>query len=155
MERRTFLTRIVQIFSAAIAGLISLPAFRFLSSDSFSEQSAWTSILKLNENVLSEDVTQLTYTKVLRDGWMTNVVQDTVFVRKRSDGTFLVMDPHCTHLGCNVSWNADAKRFDCPCHGGKYDAEGRRIAGPPPRPLDRYETKVEGNELKIRDLKKV
>ena len=45
------------------------------------------------------------------------------------------------HLGCPVQANATG--FACPCHGGQYDTEGRRIAGPPVRPLNRYETTVD------------
>ncbi len=32
-----------------------------------------------------------------------------------------------------------AQSFGCPCHGGLYDAEGNRRAGPPVRSLDRYD----------------
>ena len=36
--------------------------------------------------------------------------------------------------------------FGCPCHGGAYDIEGNRVAGPPVRALDRYEYSiVDGN----------
>jgi len=30
----------------------------------------------------------------------------------------------------------------CPCHGGVYDFRGLRVAGPPPRPLDRFATRI-------------
>jgi nitrite reductase/ring-hydroxylating ferredoxin subunit len=39
--------------------------------------------------------------------------------------------------------------FGCPCHGGNYDSEGKRIAGPPIRPLNRFEYKVEEGNLYI------
>ncbi len=47
------------------------------------------------------------------------------------------LDTTCTHLGCGVSWSAERKVFLCPCHGGVYAADGRVLAGPPPRPLAR------------------
>ena len=37
--------------------------------------------------------------------------------------------------------------FGCPCHGGQYDTEGNRIAGPPVRSLDRYEFEIKGGHL--------
>jgi len=37
--------------------------------------------------------------------------------------------------------------FSCPCHGGAYDTEGNRTAGPPVRALDRFEFKIEGGRL--------
>mgnify|MGYP003701362133 CR=1 FL=1 len=43
-------------------------------------------------------------------------------------------------FGCPVQ--AFLTGFSCPCHGGQYDTEGRRIGGPPVRPLNRYETTV-------------
>lgn len=46
----------------------------------------------------------------------------------------------CTHLGCVVFW-ADGE-FECPCHEGYFDLNGRPIAGPPERPLGRIETEV-------------
>lgn len=49
----------------------------------------------------------------------------------------------CTHLGCSVKWDAAASQFQCPCHGGVYDAEGNVVAGPPPTPLTRLEVKIE------------
>lgn len=44
----------------------------------------------------------------------------------------------CTHLGCIYSWNNATNRFECPCHGSKYRLDGRRIASPAPRDLDRF-----------------
>jgi cytochrome b6-f complex iron-sulfur subunit len=54
----------------------------------------------------------------------------------RDEKGFLSLSARCTHLGCMVVWNRDHHMFLCPCHGGKYDAEGRNVEGPPPRPLD-------------------
>ena len=42
----------------------------------------------------------------------------------------------CMHLGCPVELKGTS--FACPCHGGQYDSEGRRTAGPPVRPLNRH-----------------
>ncbi len=48
----------------------------------------------------------------------------------------------CPHLGCRVRWEPQNTRFFCPCHNGVFDAEGKVVSGPPPRPLDRYEVEV-------------
>ncbi len=46
---------------------------------------------------------------------------------------FYAISSVCTHLGCNVRYVGDG--FACPCHGSRYDANGRVIHGPAPQPL--------------------
>ena len=53
----------------------------------------------------------------------------------REDAGFHVISAVCTHLGCTVQWKADERRFDCPCHGSRFHADGSVIGGPAPRPL--------------------
>jgi quinol---cytochrome c reductase iron-sulfur subunit, bacillus type len=80
---------------------------------------------------------------------MTRSVEDYVWIRKKADGTLMIFEPHCTHLGCAYAWNQSNRDFECPCHGGKFDENGNRIAGPPPRPLDRYQVKIVNGEIQI------
>lgn len=44
----------------------------------------------------------------------------------------------CTHLGCLYAWVNNNGRFECPCHGSKYELDGTWIEGPAPRSLDRF-----------------
>ena len=55
---------------------------------------------------------------------------------------YIALSNRCAHLGCPVRWVDAAERFICPCHGGVYDLLGRRVGGPPVRPLDRFYTRV-------------
>ncbi len=48
----------------------------------------------------------------------------------------------CTHLGCLPKWVPTNNRFECPCHGSKFQASGAYIEGPAPRSLDRFITTV-------------
>jgi cytochrome b6-f complex iron-sulfur subunit len=48
----------------------------------------------------------------------------------------------CTHLGCLPKWNPTNHRFECPCHGSKFELNGKYIEGPAPRSLDRFKTKI-------------
>ncbi|MEX1025679.1 MAG: FAD-dependent oxidoreductase [Planctomycetota bacterium] len=45
----------------------------------------------------------------------------------------------CTHLGCHVTWNPAERSWDCPCHGSRFDVEGRILHGPALEPLERVE----------------
>jgi Rieske Fe-S protein len=74
-----------------------------------------------------------------------------VFVRNDGNDAFTAISNTCMHLGCPVRVFGSSG-FGCPCHGGQYDAEGRRIAGPPVRPLNRYATKVEKGNLILGEL---
>ncbi|HET6847501.1 MAG TPA: ubiquinol-cytochrome c reductase iron-sulfur subunit [Gaiellales bacterium] len=64
-----------------------------------------------------------------------------------SDAMFVVFSNRCMHLGCPVVGTGAG--FQCPCHGGAYDTRGVRVAGPPIRPLDRFQWKVDKNQLII------
>jgi Rieske Fe-S protein len=67
------------------------------------------------------------------------------------DAMFVVFSNRCMHVGCPVA--ATGIGFGCPCHGGQYDQLGRRTAGPPIRPLDRFQWELRpgpgGDELWI------
>lgn len=56
----------------------------------------------------------------------------------------------CTDLGCLVSWDTSRQEFVCPCHGGVYDRNGKNIAGPPPRPLDRFDVVKKGEMVYVK-----
>ena len=64
------------------------------------------------------------------------------------DKGIYAMSAICTHLGCTVNWERNDSEYQCPCHGSVYDYEGTNIAGPAPRPLDRFKIKV-GRDKKI------
>lgn len=53
----------------------------------------------------------------------------------------------CTHTGCEVKWNGESREYFCPCHDGIFDADGRVLAGPPPRPLVGYPIRVTETEV--------
>lgn len=150
MQRRKLLEWFVKGSSVLIAGVLSLPVIRFLFvTDASRPKSVWYPLLTLNANV-TEGVTQGRIKKILHDGWLTDIQEQYVWIIKKQDGNYLVLNSHCTHLGCLVSWDDGSRKFRCPCHGGVFDENGNRIAGPPPRPLERYATKIENNTLLIK-----
>jgi menaquinol-cytochrome c reductase iron-sulfur subunit len=68
-------------------------------------------------------------------------------VVKSADNKVTAYWPQCTHLGCAYHWEQDKNEFLCPCHNSLFGVDGKVLGGPAPRPLDRYETKVQGNKL--------
>ncbi len=70
----------------------------------------------------------------------------------RSEGGFYAMSSICTHLGCMVQHQegrSASERFFCPCHGSRFDIEGKVVGGPAPRPLDRLELSIEDGSLVV------
>jgi nitrite reductase/ring-hydroxylating ferredoxin subunit len=51
-------------------------------------------------------------------------------VARDESGVLNVFDAACPHLGCIVHWNSAERSFDCPCHGSRFDMEGRVLNGP-------------------------
>jgi cytochrome b6-f complex iron-sulfur subunit len=70
----------------------------------------------------------------------------------RDEKGFFSLSARCTHLGCMVVWNRDHHMFLCPCHGGKFDVEGRNVEGPPPRPLDPLALRLDDKGFLVVDL---
>ncbi len=70
-------------------------------------------------------------------------------VINRPDKGFVVLSRVCTHLGCLVDYQKDKKRLLCPCHAGSYDLSGGVISGPPPKPLQQFPFRVEGDSIII------
>jgi Rieske Fe-S protein len=51
-------------------------------------------------------------------------------VYRDSAGRVHEMSAACPHLGCVVAWNSDARTWDCPCHGSRFNPRGRCLNGP-------------------------
>ncbi len=72
-----------------------------------------------------------------------------LFVFNSADG-FYAISSVCTHLGCNVKRIGTG--FECPCHGSKFDENGRVISGPAPRPLPWYAISLSPRDELVIDL---
>ena len=66
-----------------------------------------------------------------------------------ADGKLRAFSATCTHLDCTVQYRKDMGMIWCACHNGRYDLNGRNVAGPPPRPLDEYRVIVQNDEVLI------
>ncbi|RLQ95110.1 QcrA and Rieske domain-containing protein [Falsibacillus albus] len=86
-----------------------------------------------------------------KDAWYESDVTQMAWVYKDKEGKVVALSPICKHLGCTVSWKGNPdypNQFACPCHGGRYEKNGKNIPGTPPTaPLDVYPTKVKDGFL--------
>jgi glycine/D-amino acid oxidase-like deaminating enzyme/nitrite reductase/ring-hydroxylating ferredoxin subunit len=57
-----------------------------------------------------------------------------------ADGTLHAVSSRCTHLGCQVVWNAAESTWDCPCHASRFDVDGSVLNGPAVKPLEARST---------------
>ena len=46
--------------------------------------------------------------------------------------------PRCPHMGCELEWNPQERSWDCPCHGSRFDANGRRLDNPSTRDITHW-----------------
>jgi Rieske Fe-S protein len=72
-----------------------------------------------------------------------------VILVRNAAGEFRAFSATCTHLDCTVQFRKDMGLIWCACHNGRYDLNGRNVAGPPPRPLDEYRVIIQGEDISI------
>ncbi len=72
------------------------------------------------------------------------------WLRRNDKDNFIAFAANCTHLGCPVRWEEQAHLFMCPCHGGVYYKDGTVAAGPPPKPLTKYDVRIYKDEVQIK-----
>ncbi len=70
-------------------------------------------------------------------------------VLQPSPGTFVALSAVCTHLGCIVQWQEEDNQFLCPCHAGRFSADGAVVSGPPPKPLESLPVTLEGDQILV------
>ncbi len=63
------------------------------------------------------------------------------------DGRLRAVSAVCTHLQCTVQYRPDLEQIWCACHNGRFDLNGRNVAGPPPRPLEVFDVTVRGDDV--------
>lgn len=151
LSRRDFVTITVGALGSIIGAVIGLPAIGYLISPALSSQKtdAWVDLGKLESFPVGVP-TLVTFTRTKVNGWEKTVNSYGVFVIRKEDGSVEVFSNICTHLSCRVNWKEETKEFICPCHDAHFDIQGKVSSGPPPRPLDKYETKIEDGKLAIR-----
>lgn len=80
-------------------------------------------------------------------------MEDQVLVVHRPEGGYIAVNRSCTHLGCDVNYDAEADTIECPCHKSIFSAEpaqaGARMKGPAKKPLASYPVERQDDALLI------
>jgi cytochrome b6-f complex iron-sulfur subunit len=80
-------------------------------------------------------------------------LQDQQVYLVRTAAGFYAVSAVCTHLGCITQWKPEADMIACPCHGSKFQPDGKKIEGPAPRPLPHYAIHLTADgELQVNKL---
>ncbi len=151
VSRRKFLSRALGLIAALISGAVATPVLGYFLSPAITKgkaSAAWQDIGPLEDFPIGKAVA-VPFASRERDGWVTKEITRAVWVLRRSEDNFWVYNPHCTHLGCYVNWQENTQTFNSHCHGGIFAKDGIVLGGPPPRPLDTLDWKVQKGRLQI------
>jgi menaquinol-cytochrome c reductase iron-sulfur subunit len=152
LTRRKVFTVAGQAIGGAAGMVIILPALGFSIAPIFDKpEETWQAVGSVDE-FSPETYNSRVITIVEGIG---EAGKTTVYVRQGSaeldedpEG-YIAVSTRCAHLGCPVRFYQAAGNFICPCHGGVYDFQGKVSGGPPVRPLDRFQTRVTGDQVEI------
>ena len=72
-------------------------------------------------------------------GSIVEINNQKVGIYKSPDGKIFAVKPVCTHLGCLLSWNDVDKTWDCPCHGSRFNFNGKNLYDPAFKDLETYD----------------
>jgi menaquinol-cytochrome c reductase iron-sulfur subunit len=157
VTRRRLMTGTAHVAGAVAAAAAALPAIGFAVGPAFErEPTTWQPIGPASDFTASTYVPRVI--RLTQDD-VGEAALTTIFVRRRDPeidtepadewNRYIALTSRCAHVGCPVGYKEAARTFVCPCHGGVYDFRGVRTGGPPPRPLDRFFTRVRQGRLEI------
>ena len=147
--RRTFLTYGIFALGGLVTAALGIPLIGSLVLPTLRNRKLeWVSAGAITQFATGQPK-QSEVTITTRDGYSEHQEKKTIWVIKKTDADYTVLNGRCVHLGCAYSWKADLKEFACPCHQGRYSVDGTVIGGPPPRPLDTLPWRVEQGNLLV------
>ncbi len=150
ISRRSFLALATWAIGGVISIGIGIPAIEYLIGPSLKKANKTEWIRISSASKVEVDTPTLFKVKITRQvGWTVNEEELAVYILTSNGRDFIALSNTCTHLGCKIRWISDKGQFFCPCHNGVFNKDGQVVAGPPPRPLDRYQIKVEDGQLYI------
>jgi Rieske Fe-S protein len=147
--RRRFLSGVITAVQGAIGATLAFLLGGAAAAPAFgTRRTEWLPAASLDALPVDEP-TPVTIRVTREDGYRQVVDRQVVFLVKTSDTEVTALSSVCTHLGCRVSWDASDQTLKCPCHGGVFDRTGAVTAGPPPSPLERLPTRLDGERVLV------
>ena len=148
VTRRKFMEISIYGITGTIAVVSGAVLARFAVGPAFEdEETKWIEFQAEDLKAAEGNFVRVVLEWEKKDGWLTTQAKSLIYVKQASAGQVVAIDATCSHLGCIVTWHHEKKIFQCPCHNGHYDAEGRVLSGPPPRPLRRHKARVEDGKI--------
>jgi menaquinol-cytochrome c reductase iron-sulfur subunit len=145
--RRAVMVQAIYGLVALMAAAVGLPGLLYLTSRPKNlKPNRWVDAGDIS-NLTPDSPTEVSFRRNRVDGWRIHSEKEVAWVIKNRDSSITAYLPWCTHLGCAYSWEPLRSQFVCPCHGSSFAKTGEVMSGPAPRPLDRYDVKLEGNRL--------
>jgi menaquinol-cytochrome c reductase iron-sulfur subunit len=154
LSRNEFVKIVVGAVGTVIGATIAIPAVGYLLTPAVDSMRAntggdtWVPAGPL-ENYAVGKPQLFSFTRTRVNGWERTSSSYGVFILRKTDSETLALSNICTHLSCRVSWNEERQEYLCPCHDAQFTIDGAVAGGPPPRPMDHFETKVENGTLFI------
>jgi menaquinol-cytochrome c reductase iron-sulfur subunit len=149
LSRRAFLNRLSLILSGLIGLVLSVPILAYLLTPLLRRPpGVWLDVGRLDQFRIGDTV-QVAIEDPSPLEWAGQTARTSVWLRRDGQTNFTAFAVNCTHLACPVNWQAHARIFLCPCHGGVFYADGTVAAGPPPRPLPRYDVRVQDGAVQV------
>lgn len=150
LSRRGFMKAAIVGIGGLIGAVYGLPAVAYILGPALKEEASnWIQLGSVSK--VEVGVPTLFKTVIqTQTGWITSEEEFSVYVLTEDSQNYVVMSNICTHLGCRVRWIAEKNGFFCPCHNGAFSKDGNVTGGPPPRPLDRFESKIENEVLFVK-----
>jgi menaquinol-cytochrome c reductase iron-sulfur subunit len=143
LGRRNFMKVAIASIGGLIGTAIGLPAIPYIMGPALQKESdSWIQLGSIGKVELNIP-TLFKKTIETQTGWINTEEEISVYVLTPNGQDYVVLSNVCTHLGCRVRWIPEKDGFFCPCHNGVFAKDGTVVSGPPPRPLDRFESKVE------------
>ena len=150
LGRRNFMKVAIAAIGGVIGTAIGLPAIPYIMGPALEKESDdWIQLGSVGKVELNIP-TLFKKTLETQTGWINTEEEISVYVLTSNGQDYVVMSNVCRHLACRVRWIPEKDSFFCPCHNGVFAKDGTVVAGPPPRPLDRFESKVEDGVIFIK-----